>query len=329
MSMIKAAAVAVLAVPALAWTYEQIAATLDRRHHRRIGKLVDVKGTKLFAAVTGRRVAGEPAIILDGGLRTNSLGWPLVEPLLSGRYQVVRFDRAGHVGSEAGQLPRDAAHNGEELAELLRVLGVAPPYIYVAHSYSGFLARIFADRNAADMAGLVLVETTTLPLAKVLFGDQPSWSARQRQLWSARLGITRLKRAFAEAPTLPDGLLGETISAFFRHSATAKDVAATQAEIASFVANGIAAEALPVYGDLPLAVIASPTVFPEFPLPAGMTVEQANAWNVEIQRDLTRFSTNNVFWLSENSGHETPWEEPEIVARAVEWVVEAWRKRSA
>lgn len=328
MTLIKVLAVAGLVIPAMGLAYEHVAATLDRRSHRKSGRLVEVGTTKLHAAVSGRRAAGEPAIILDGGLRTTSLAWPLVEPLLSERYQVVRFDRAGHMGSAMGQMPRDAARNVEELAELLRVLGVAPPYVYVAHSYSGFLARIFADRHAADMAGLVLADTITLPLAKTLFGERQRWSARQRQLWFSRLGITRIQRCIAGAPELPGGDLGRIISDFFRLSGSAKDVATIQSEIDCFVDNGSAAEALPDYGDLPVAVIASPRMFPELPLPEEMSIEQANDWNVQTQRELTGLSTRNVFWLA-RGGHEIPWEEPEIIARAVDWVVGARRDQAA
>lgn len=330
MAVIETAVVAALAAPALGWAFEQAAAALDRRRHPMAGALVDVDGTRLHAAVSGRRAPGDPAIVLDGGLRANSLAWPLVEPLLSQRYQVVRFDRAGHLWSAPGRHPRDAARNVSELEALLRALGVAPPYVCVAHSYSGFLARIFADRHADKMAGLVLAETTTLQLAEMLFSDPTKRSKRTRQLRLTQLGVARLMRAFAgRSGQQPAEGLAAAISTFMRLSAGAKDVAATFSEIDSFVANGRVAEAVANYGDLPLAIIASPCVFAEFPQPPGMSREEADAWNVQTQRDLARLSSRSVFWIAQQSGHEIPWEQPEIIVRAVDWAVQSWRGQSA
>ncbi|MCJ1324441.1 hypothetical protein MMC10_001103 [Thelotrema lepadinum] len=76
------------------------------------------------------------------------------------------YSRAAHDQSTgpANQSPTAAI---EDLVSLLKVLKLKPPYVLVAHSYGGCIARTFLHlRGAKEVAGMVLVETgqeTRLP----------------------------------------------------------------------------------------------------------------------------------------------------------------------
>ena len=68
------------------------------------------------------------------------------------------YSRAGHGGSTgpANQSPTIAVN---DLRLLLYRLSLRPPYILVAHSYGGCIARTFLQHKPSDIAGLILVET--------------------------------------------------------------------------------------------------------------------------------------------------------------------------
>lgn len=323
MSILIVAIALLVAIICLGWLIEAFASARDTPRMR--GRLIKVGGTRLHAVVQGRRTLGEPAIILDGGLSANSLAWPLVEEALKQRYQTVSFDRAGHLWSSPGTLPRDAAQNRAELRALLEALEIAPPFVYVAHSYSGFLARLFADAYHDDIAGLVLPETSTSEVAALLMPTSEEMREMRRDTLRSRFGLSRLIALFKDAEELPAEPLGPIVADWTRLTASAKSQKAVCDELETFIANGVEADRVEGFGDLPLAVIASSRAFSDFPVPDGMTREEADAINVSTQEALTNLSSRSVFWLSDHTGHEVPWDQPEIIVQGVDWVVEQWR----
>jgi pimeloyl-ACP methyl ester carboxylesterase len=62
--------------------------------------------------------------------------------------------------SEAGSLPRTAEHCAKELHTLLQHAAIPGPYMLVGHSMGGAPVRVFAHTYAAEVAGVVLIEST-------------------------------------------------------------------------------------------------------------------------------------------------------------------------
>ncbi len=313
------------AIPIVGWVFETCCAAFDQC--RRPGKIIKANGQKIHAVVKGGRAEGHPAIILDGGLSANSLAWPLVEAELSKRYQTVSFDRAGHLWSPPGKRPRTAERNNTELLSLLKELDIEPPYIYVAHSYSGFLARLFAAKHPDLVAGLVLPETSTTEVAALLMPDAAEFKGMRRSAFLARFGISRLWRMFAKGPDVPAGPLKDIVAAWSKMTATPRGEAAMHDELVTFMENGAQADKVGSFGDLPLIVVASERAFSDFPVPVQMTREEADALNVNTQKALCDLSTCSEFWIADKSGHEIPWDQPEIIVRAVDWAAVQWRSQ--
>ena len=76
--------------------------------------------------------------------------------------RVCTYDRAGTGLSDsrpsaAGLTSGDQA---DELHTLLQEASIEPPYVLVAHSYGGFIARLFAATYRTETAGLVLLESS-------------------------------------------------------------------------------------------------------------------------------------------------------------------------
>lgn len=119
------------------------------------GRAVDVGGRRLVASVVGR---GAPTIVLLSGLGMTRDNWDAAMPALASLGTVVSYDRAGIGSSELGTRPADGVESARDLHVLLERLGRRPPYVLVAHSHGGNVARLFASQYPRDVAGMLLEE---------------------------------------------------------------------------------------------------------------------------------------------------------------------------
>lgn len=113
-----------------------------------------------------------PAVVLVNGIGADagSAQWLDVERALADTARVCRYDRPGTGRSEAP----DASGRGADAldAELDAVVDHAAgdgPVVLVAHSFGGYLARVYADRHPARVGGLVFVDALD-PSVGVLAG---------------------------------------------------------------------------------------------------------------------------------------------------------------
>jgi pimeloyl-ACP methyl ester carboxylesterase len=121
---------------------------------------VDVGGYSLALSCRGQ---GWPTIVLEAGYDSSGLDtwFDLMGPL-SQISRVCTYDRAG-TGVSDPRPPRThitSMSEADELDRLLRTAGIAGPYVVVAHSYGGFIARLFAARYRDQTAGLVLIDSS-------------------------------------------------------------------------------------------------------------------------------------------------------------------------
>ncbi len=82
------------------------------------------------------------------------------------------YDRAGLGRSEPSPLPRSAENIARELDALLEAAHLPGPYIVVAHSYGGIIAREFLERRTSDVVGMIFVDAEQENSFKVL---NPPW----------------------------------------------------------------------------------------------------------------------------------------------------------
>jgi len=140
-------------------------------------------------------------VILDSGLGVPAAGWDLVLPEVAKFARVCSYDRAGYGWSSAGPMPRTSEQIAKELHALLAASGEKGPYVLVAHSFGGYNVRVYTSKYPADVAGLVLVDTShedqnqlMPPSLKKLANDQVAQLDKQRQLTPILIffGIARL-----------------------------------------------------------------------------------------------------------------------------------------
>lgn len=120
-------------------------------------------GNALFLAASGPpRIPEQPVVIFEAGVGACSSNWGPVRRLLDQRIRSYCYDRAGYGRSppaSSSSPPRTAGALAMELLDVLASAGVEPPYILVAHSFGGMIAReAVALLGPDDVAGLVLVD---------------------------------------------------------------------------------------------------------------------------------------------------------------------------
>jgi pimeloyl-ACP methyl ester carboxylesterase len=123
------------------------------------GRLIDVGGFRLHIFCIGP-ASRNPTVILLHGLGDNSLDWGLVQPEVGRFVRVCSYDRAGAGWSDPGPAPRGPLTVAKEMHSLLINAKEIGPYVLVAHSWSGLIARVYASQYPTEVAGMVLVDPT-------------------------------------------------------------------------------------------------------------------------------------------------------------------------
>nr|OQO10889.1 hypothetical protein B0A51_16696 [Rachicladosporium sp. CCFEE 5018] len=131
-----------------------------------VADLIDIGTHKLFISTSGPpRPRGEPVVLFFTGAGGPVATVCRLQRLLSEQVRVYFHDRGGYDRSERnpdGAL--DAQNGASDLQTLLRIIGVAPPYVLMGHSYGGIAARAFMElyRDIPDaIVGLVLADCGT------------------------------------------------------------------------------------------------------------------------------------------------------------------------
>jgi pimeloyl-ACP methyl ester carboxylesterase len=205
---------------------------------------VDVGGYELAWTCEG---SGSPTILAEAGYDSTgtSTFLDLMEPL-SEIARVCTYDRAGTGTSDnrlAG-LHVTSLLEAKELHALLEGAAIAPPYVVVAHSYGGFIGRLFAATYPTETAGLALIDSShedEIGPYRRYYGNSPEgdWvdggdlidiDATRRELRSSARDYGDMPLAVVKAGIYEDVL---TIALWDR----------TQADLATLSANAVLIQA--------------------------------------------------------------------------------------
>ena len=301
----------ILVLMLVGYIYEPIAEAADAKAYPPPGQLVDVGGYRLHIHCTG---SGSPTVVIDAGLGDWSTSWgEFVQPGVAKVTRVCTYDRAGMGWSDAGPLPRDAAHFARELHTLLQKANIPGPYVMVGHSLGGLPVRLFAHEYASDVAGVVLIESMNPSRFNATSEEVLSQSRSQSQPFSfgallSRLGIARL---LVKLPWIAPRVLANDDAYYSRYIRT-QSMQATTNESQGMPASGEEAAAVQSFGDLPLIVV------------TGRLNNNGN-WQ-EWQKELLQLSSNSQQIYAENSGHNVQIDEPQTAVAAILKMVELVRQ---
>lgn len=304
------------------------------------GQLIDVGGFRLHLHCVGE---GSPTVVLDAALGGSSVSWSWIQPEIAKTTRVCSYDRGGFGWSDAAPMPRTASRMAGELRALLERAAAPPPFVLVAHSFGGFVLRVFAERYRDEVAGIVFVDAAhpddwVNPSAKEQAQIDRGLLLCRRGAAASRLGAAHvvavlgsigmftIARLIAKAVSLgnlsreDEGILAP----MWKLPAQARKPLRqfwTSEKFYAALGNQIewirqsAAEALEAskdgYGDLPLVTISCTN-------PGDYRIKQQDA--------LARLSTRGQHIMAANSGHWIPLDEPRIVIEAIQDVVSQHRR---
>jgi pimeloyl-ACP methyl ester carboxylesterase len=104
---------------------------------------------------------GARTVILESGLGDTLDVWKSVQPLIAaGCARTLSYNRAGYLGSDNSNAPRDSETIVAELRAELKRQNIRPPYVLVGHSLGVLYMQYFARNYPEEVAGLVLVDST-------------------------------------------------------------------------------------------------------------------------------------------------------------------------
>jgi pimeloyl-ACP methyl ester carboxylesterase len=262
------------------------------------GVLVDIGDHKMHIRCLGP-IDGRPTVILEAGGGAFSKSWAPVQEILSPRVRTCAYDRAGLGWSEAGPAPRTMRQETFELHNLIERAKITGPFLLVGQSIGGLLVRSFTQQYGGDVAGVILVDSTHESSTLFNLGAN-KWMAIREQATGRLVPEPRLEGPRSTKYRPEDDYLAEEFQLLFLHR---KD------------------NPMPL-GDRPLIVLAAG----RRPPPPGMTEESyadLRRTKNEQARDLTGLSKNSKFVLDPASGHELHADNPQLVAKSIEEVIDA------
>jgi pimeloyl-ACP methyl ester carboxylesterase len=273
--------VAVIAAAAVGGAVETAGLTSDQHSYAMPGRLYDVGGHRLHMDCTG---TGGPTVVLMSGLGGFSAGWARIAPTVAATTRVCAYDRAGQGWSEDASEPQDGVAAADDLHALLSRAGEDGPYVVVGHSIGGDYAMTYADRYPEQVAGMVLLDTTSPYRAAdgTTHAGPPSSIALLPSV--ARLGVGRA------LPTSTWSALPESEASLYAAFASSpRRWANTVEEAATMPALFSQAQRLSTLGGTPLVVLTA----------AGH--ESDAVWNAAQDR-MAGLSTNSSH-RSADAGH--------------------------
>lgn len=305
----------VLAVAAVGATYENISLVRDQRTYAAPGKSYDVNGHRLYLDCRGQ---GGPTVVLFNGMGEVSVSWARIVDQADNHTRVCAYDRAGQGWSGDVDHPQDGITAAHDLHTLLREAGEQGPYVLAGHSIGGTYALTYAAQYPEQVAGLVLLDSSSPDQFTAL----PAYPGQ----------YAVMRRGLAVLPTLDRFGLGRLVNVLqpTHLPEPAADVANSLVGTARAARNGrdelsmlpqvfAQAQALTTLHDRPLAV-----------LTARESVDGTAGW-AKAQDQLTALSTNATHRVVDST-HMGLLEDPgpaRQAADAINQVVDAVRDGTA
>jgi pimeloyl-ACP methyl ester carboxylesterase len=286
---------------AVGYVYERMGERRDARLNPAPGRLIQVGGHSLHLLCKG---SAGPAVVIEQGAGELSRFWWPVQDEIAKFAQVCTYDRAGYGWSEQGRPRRTIEDRTRELHALLSNAGVQGPFIFVAHSYGGFIVRDYTSKYPAQVAGLVLVDTASE--SSIFQREVLDFYAKARVInrvvgCLSRIGVLRLLSHWVALDRF-----GIWLTKPSEYSALCDDLASLWRVPGSMRVAPTAGS----LGALPMIVITHGQPFP------GPFALLEKGWS-EGQAQLAALSSDSTLMVAENSNHIIQQDEPGLVVDAI------------
>ena len=271
--------------------YQTVGTATDASSISMPGRLVDVGGHRLHLNCTG---TGTPTVVVEagGGEMAANLGW--ITRTVARDTTICVYDRAGRGWSEDADTPQDALAISTDLHTLLHQAGVPGPYVMAGHSFGGLYTLTFAAGHPDDVAGMVLIDSTSPHYDEVKDATSRPEPAGAYDIVGRFTAVTssaaRLGLGRAFAAIFPADLPPQEQAQVQASTATAGTLRSTLQEYATASASMVQAASLRGLADKPLMVLSAGT-------------GNAADWPQKQER-LAALSTNSVHRVVDDASHE-------------------------
>ena len=307
------------------------------------GKLVDVGGWRLHLNCAGNNKRTGLTVVFEAGSGDFSFDWSLVQPGVARFTRACSYDRAGHAWSDLGPKPRTMKQIAYELHTLLVKAGIKGPYVLVGQSFGGLLIRTFATQYPAEVAGMVLVDSThentqislngklqrvrelsqgrTLPsVQRVIAPADKALSSEELENLMKQISSPKIGEPFNRLPLDTQKIRLWALSQPQHYLA---DNDPYWGEEFAEVYEARKTHDYPL-GNIPLIVLTRG----KSEYPAGQSGQKLNEERQRMQADLLNLSRNSKQIVATSSGHHIQLDDPALVIDAIVQVVDSVRSRS-
>lgn len=224
------------------------------------------------------RGQGKPTVVLVSGLGEFSASWARIRDGVAPTTRVCAYDRAGQGWSDDLARPQDGIAAAADLHALLAAAGETGPLVLAGHSIGGPYAMTYAAQYPDEVAGMVLLDSTT-PRQFDAIPAYPVQYAMMRRAYGvmptlARLGLGLLLTG-SHLPT-DDAAPVDAMSATPRAGRNARD------DVSMLPVLFRQARTLTTLGDRPLVVLTS-----------AENARDSEGWT-EAQEQMAALSSNAV-----------------------------------
>ncbi|KAH8085142.1 Alpha/Beta hydrolase protein [Filobasidium floriforme] len=309
----------------------------------RTSRYIDVDTYRIYSVETIPNTTSTlPTVVLIAGIGATTVTWSAVQRLISPNLRTFSYDRLGLGKSDGTDLARPAALLAKELKDTLVAGNIPSPYLLVAHSYGGIIAREFLQAYDHDVAGLVYIDANqenthvrrdwpidaTMRCIKTMFTtDDATGLAEDHRLTVDEWGmvkederVARERRASANPPRSSEGLAYvSSLEALGLHRQLYRQALGNR-PIHIIVAN-LARD----FKRLADAGKAEGLGSEEDHERLRKYCERLPAIELELAREVTRLSSTYTLVVADHSGHLVPYWDPDLCVREIERCIENWQ----
>jgi pimeloyl-ACP methyl ester carboxylesterase len=295
--------------------------------------------TKTVTLPDGKKLAlycegeGAPVVMMDAGMGPGGItSWRKVQPAVARVTKVCAYDRAGIWNSAPTDAPRDAGAEADDLAALLKAAKLPAPYVIVAHSYGGHIARLYAGRHTGDVAGLLLVDPSTAHQSRRFEQASPSVRKANEDFavllkeCSAEPRPAALEQKCVRKP--PPDMPAQMMDAFrlSQSPAVIRAIAREEAAMPGLSSDLLDKERKSL-GAMPFVVLRrDPTkVIPEFSAEDSVAIERVG---LQMHLEIMDLSSDAQLLIVPGAGHNIQSEKPGAVIAAITDMVWKIRRNS-